>query len=272
MAFCTNCGQQMADGAKFCANCGTASVQTTSESDNARKNVYEGEIHKCPNCGEILKSFETVCPTCNFELRGAPASSAVKDLAKKLENATSEKEKIFIIKNFPIPNTREDILEFMFWASSNFDVEYYASHLNEDDITDAWLAKIELCYNKARLVLSENDVNRIEKIYLEIKSKISKASFSKKYRNVISIACITIGLLLIMTQNTIVGTIGLVLLAVGIARIVTEKRKTTDQQANYYTVKKGFSSWSTQGKVWWIILNVFTLGIPAIIYIYYKNN
>ena len=48
MAFCSNCGQQLDDKAKFCSACGTSrSVQQTAN-ENKRKTVYEGEIRKCP--------------------------------------------------------------------------------------------------------------------------------------------------------------------------------------------------------------------------------
>lgn len=66
MAFCINCGQELAEGAKFCANCGKA---VTGESTiSQRKTVYEGNLHKCPNCGEVLNSFVTNCPTCGHEI------------------------------------------------------------------------------------------------------------------------------------------------------------------------------------------------------------
>ena len=39
-----------------------------------------------------------------------------------------------------IPNTKEDIFEFMLLASSNFDAFYYATHLHVEDISDAWLS------------------------------------------------------------------------------------------------------------------------------------
>lgn len=173
MAFCTNCGQQVTDGAKFCANCGTPISQNAPNTE--RKTVFDGEIHKCPHCGEVLKAFETVCPMCKFEIRGAKGSNAVKELAEKLENASSEKQRIIIIKNFPIPNTKEDIFEFMLLASSNFDVSYYATHLHEEDISDAWLTKIEQCYQKAKLAFgSHSDFERIESIYLEIKNECAE--------------------------------------------------------------------------------------------------
>ena len=83
MAFCTNCGQQVADGAKFCANCGTPITQSNTKTE--RKTVFDGEIHKCSHCGEVLKAFETVCPSCKFEIRGTKSSSAVSELVKKIE-------------------------------------------------------------------------------------------------------------------------------------------------------------------------------------------
>ena len=55
MAFCINCGQELTEGAKFCANCGK--VVNGENPTPQRKTVYEGQIHKCPNCGEVLGAF-----------------------------------------------------------------------------------------------------------------------------------------------------------------------------------------------------------------------
>ena len=164
MSFCINCGEQLSNQAKFCANCGTPAKQNSSNTE--RKTVYDGEIHKCPHCGELLKAFETVCPTCQFELRGAKSSNSVSQLAEKLENAQSENQKITIIKNFPIPNTKEDIFEFMFLAYSNFDAKYYAEHQDVEDISDAWLAKIEQCYSKAKFSFGNaKEFEHIQNLY-----------------------------------------------------------------------------------------------------------
>lgn len=53
MAFCMNCGQEIPNGAKFCSNCGTATGEIKVETSE-RKTTYDGELHKCPNCGELL--------------------------------------------------------------------------------------------------------------------------------------------------------------------------------------------------------------------------
>ncbi len=177
MAFCINCGKKLNIGAKFCGECGTPISSVEYECDT----VLEGNIHKCRHCGKTLKAFEANCPACGTELRGVGSSNAIGLLAEKLENATSDQQRIVIVKNFPIPNTREDIFEFMLLASSNFDSSYYATHLHEEDISDAWLTKIEQCYSKARLSFGNHpDFKRIESIYLEIKANCAEMEYKVK--------------------------------------------------------------------------------------------
>ena len=74
MAFCSNCGERIEEGANFCNKCG----KPVNENYSSRKVTYEGEIHKCPNCGEILNSFVSNCPTCGYELRSVNTSNTVK--------------------------------------------------------------------------------------------------------------------------------------------------------------------------------------------------
>ena len=102
MAFCSNCGQKLTEGAKFCNNCGTAvgvvqpkketvvtpsPIQTppteeirkpqNDEPITKRQTVYDGEIHKCPHCGEVIEAFMAKCPTCGFELNSKKVSSTL---------------------------------------------------------------------------------------------------------------------------------------------------------------------------------------------------
>lgn len=142
MAFCMNCGQQLPDGAKFCSSCGTAAGMVKPEGSQ-RKTVYDGELHKCPGCGETLDAFVTTCPTCGYELRGAKVTSVVNELAKKLEATNSIEQKKELIRNFYIPNTKEDIHEFFMLALSQ--VKIGGTH------TDAWMVKLEQAYQKAEL-------------------------------------------------------------------------------------------------------------------------
>ncbi|HIT34569.1 MAG TPA: zinc ribbon domain-containing protein [Candidatus Faecousia intestinigallinarum] len=86
MAFCINCGQELAEEAKFCASCGKAVGASQNGAKEKRKTVYEGNLHKCPNCGEAVNSFVTNCPTCGHEIRDAQSVSSVRLLAMKLEH------------------------------------------------------------------------------------------------------------------------------------------------------------------------------------------
>ena len=85
MAFCTECGHQLAEGAKFCFECGAKVNEPVVSRQESRKVVYDGEVHKCPNCGEIMDAYESVCKSCGYERRGTKATSSVQILAKKLE-------------------------------------------------------------------------------------------------------------------------------------------------------------------------------------------
>ena len=182
MAFCTNCGQELPLGANFCPKCGTATKETYDDVAR-RKTVYDGELHKCPNCGELIDSFVTTCPSCNYELRGAKAPSIVREFADKLEqiehtrepqklhsligmlygsdgriNKTDE-QKINLIRSFSIPNTKEDVFEFAILAASNIDLKLYGlgnSMLSASQraVSDAWYAKFEQAYEKASLLFA----------------------------------------------------------------------------------------------------------------------
>ena len=167
MAFCINCGQQLAEGAKFCANCGKE--VNDSSSTMQRKSTYDGEIHKCPNCGEVLGAFVPVCPSCGYELRGAQSTKAIKDFSLKIEQAVSDEQKVTLIRNFPVPNTKEDIFEFMILASTNITGE------QQKKVFDAWLVKFEQSYQKAQLVIKDSsDMARIKAIYDKAQKQVGK--------------------------------------------------------------------------------------------------
>ena len=183
MPFCTNCGRQIANDAKFCDGCGIPIRQNILTNGIEGKIVFDNEIHKCSYCGAILKSFETVCPFCKLELRGSKSSNTIKEFEEKLEKATSENQRIIIVKNFPVPNTKEDIFEFMLLASSNFDMSYYLSHINEEDLSDAWLAKIKQCYQKAKLSFSNTiDFEKIQSIYDKITNNLDSIQQQEQQR------------------------------------------------------------------------------------------
>lgn len=130
----------------------------------------------------MLDSFTTVCPACGYELRGSSTTSAVKEFATKLDNVTTEYQKENIIRSFPIPNTKEDIFEFMILASSNID-----EHPNKE-VFNAWIAKFEQCYQKAKLSFKqESDFVKIQAIYEKTQKTIKKIRRKGPVRKLLTI-------------------------------------------------------------------------------------
>lgn len=204
MAFCSNCGTKLNDGARFCQGCGAPVSNSTAERYTRCEFEYEGKIIKCPNCGELLASFQARCPACGHEIREAKVSSVVKEFASKLEaieaiadptrkgflrkklekDEISEKEerKIELIRSFPVPNTKEDMLEFMILATSCISYDLYDSCKSESvsrgpkEVNAAWYAKVQQVYEKAkRSNFSDDTFQQIESLYTKCKYDIRHA-------------------------------------------------------------------------------------------------
>lgn len=175
MLFCSNCGKQLEDDAKFCSGCGKV-VNSNTSTESKRKVEYKGTIHKCPNCGEILDAFTVKCPSCDYEIRDASVTESVKDFSYKLENARNDKDKASIIRHFPIPNDKEDIWEFLILAATNVDGKI------DSEISDAWLVKLEQVMRKAKILFDDDESIKVEKQYAEILKKLNKEKTIKNAR------------------------------------------------------------------------------------------
>lgn len=169
MEYCTSCGRELPSDAKFCPECGSPTGQVFAK----RKTIYEGEVRKCPQCGGVINAFVSVCPSCGHEMRGASATSVVHDLAMQLEKTHSTSEKERLIRNFYIPNTREDIIECLILASSNIETN--------SDCSDAWAAKLEQIYQKAKLTFG----NSTEFEYVETMYNKAVKNF-RKQKNILT--------------------------------------------------------------------------------------
>lgn len=221
MPFCTQCGQSLAKGAKFCSNCGAP-----VEEDASRKQVFEGELRKCPHCGEPLKSFEVVCPVCGYELRGVKASKTTQQLAEEIaqiertrpKQKRREKKKFFsndvdepdeidksianLIQTFPIPNSKEDVIEFIVLAMSNADTEVLdslekngANWAARNIISEAWINKLEQAYQKAKILFGESpEFSELQAMYEKKQIEIRKGrkKSSRSNRNALIGFCIFI--------------------------------------------------------------------------------
>lgn len=167
---CNICGAENTNDSLSCERCG-------AKLDKKKNSSFEGELHKCPSCGEMLNSFSTVCPSCKYEIRGRKANSSIKEFAKKLlDNKTDDSE---IILYEPIPNTVSDLIEFALFAHNKFNLGKY---LNDDSEAKAWLSKIDECYAKAKVLsMDKSDFFKVESIYKDVHKKIDDFYASVEY-------------------------------------------------------------------------------------------
>ena len=248
MKYCMNCGKQLPDDAKFCVSCGTpVQTETPPPPPQPQKNVEKaGTLHKCPNCGEVLDSFTAICPACGYEVRGAKAASSVQTFAEQLDQIEAEQmpvsskksvmktvlgkdlsdlsakselafdsqkrsKKLNLISNFPIPNTKEDILEFMFLAVSNIQ----GSAGLDDALLSAWTGKLEQAYRKAKISMrNDPDFKEIEAIYSQV---VQKARLKKMWPAILLGGLFGLGFFMMGIERNPILTIFLTIAVVGLA-------------------------------------------------------
>ena len=178
MPYCYNCGNLLQDNVKFCSKCGTA-----VDNDETFQT-------KCISCGANLKSFELYCPFCGNEIRNAKPLNSVNDLSKQLQaihqshnnfsnNLSSffksrlsldsvDKQQSALISSYAIPNSKEDLIEFIILASSNINSKSGTGELStsEQALSDAWESKLNQAYEKAKISFNnDSDFIKIKRIY-----------------------------------------------------------------------------------------------------------
>ena len=162
------------------------------------KSNKEGEIKKCPSCGAPSQSFATKCPDCGHEFRNSSTSNSIQLFFDKLQSIDFEEnnrihestgidkwlggdntlkieQRIFqrqisLLGSFPIPNTKEDIIEFLamavpeatkklgFFAKMSGSIESHKGELKK-----AYFAKCEQIIMKARFSMKD-DKKTLEEI------------------------------------------------------------------------------------------------------------
>ncbi len=159
------------------------------------------EARKCPKCGQPLSGLTAVCPLCGYEIRNAKTADAISNLTKEInrlnqkrntvadaiasklsgrkENPTDEKI-ASVIQNFVVPNTKEEIFEFMILAAGYMDAKFLAGKQKVSEVADivikAWASKFEQTFQKARYSFGQDkDFAKIENLYNEKMEEIEEA-------------------------------------------------------------------------------------------------
>jgi hypothetical protein len=172
-------------------------TQTASQSTSAAaapKSEKFGDIRKCPACGAMVSSFSAKCSDCGHEFSNIAANASIQKLFQMLNDAEDtrkedvqydnplkalggfyskafssiggpgkvDKKKMEIISNFPIPTTKEDILEFLSLAVpkaktiGNFLTKNNPENKSHNEFALVWKTKCEQIIMKARFSLKED--------------------------------------------------------------------------------------------------------------------
>lgn len=177
MACCSSCGNEIKEGSRFCDLCGNEILR----SYRVERKV---KIMNCPQCGASINTFLNKCESCGTEFRGLDTSKSIKKFAEKLLDADSDKQRIILIKSFPIPNTKEDIIEYMILADSHigYDENAYKSE-DVEEYEEAWMAKFLQAYQKAMLVFAhDKDFSRIQAMYKNTLARRENADNERKLK------------------------------------------------------------------------------------------
>lgn len=155
--------------------------QPKTETAAPKSNKF-GDVKKCPSCGAIVQSYQGACPECGYAFEGLTANSSAQKLAEKIDEimkeasetsdkamASSNSKGLFgmgkdvmsgtmrvqqaeesaqkriqeVIKNFPIPNTKSDLMEFIITMKLKSQSGQNAS---------AYFAKYAECIEKAKFL------------------------------------------------------------------------------------------------------------------------
>jgi predicted RNA-binding Zn-ribbon protein involved in translation (DUF1610 family) len=167
------------------------------EKENEPKSDKFGDVNKCPACGAVVISFTSKCADCGSDYTNIEANASIQKLFKMLDEVESQrddqitassilgglfnngigggalssilgggnktdKRKKEIISTFPIPNTKNDILEFLTLAfpkatqKGNFLTKNNPENIDHNEFVPVWKAKTEQIIMKARFALKED--------------------------------------------------------------------------------------------------------------------
>ncbi|WP_418851941.1 hypothetical protein [Prevotella sp.] len=146
-------------------------VNTQQHVTASKSNKY-GEIKKCPNCGAIVDAFQTCCPECGHSFQNVAANSSITVLFQKLDELTANssgwkqiwygnqnpelKRKISLITTFPVPTTKDDILEFLSTGVPLAKAPGFLAPYDQKAIAKAWRDKCQQIIIKARFSMKDD--------------------------------------------------------------------------------------------------------------------
>jgi hypothetical protein len=160
-----------------------------------------GTVSTCPSCGATIKTMTLECSDCGHEFSNIKSNKTITNLLEKLDSLHNNKvldefdideRSSKIIANTPIPNSKEDLLEFLTVCCSQVGGEHYST-------SSAWGNKGREALLKAKIIFRQdtatlNMLADFEKLLNNSKNKLRNAWI------IILIVFAFLGMLLIYTN------------------------------------------------------------------------
>ena len=171
-------------------------ISTEESKPPIKEEESKSKLVRCPACGEIVDKNAIICPSCGYAIRDV-ADGSIALLSQKLDlieskrpqkrenephtTTATDERKINLIRSWPIPNNKDDLIEFAAMASGNCIAppNDYMYRTAEDALADAWRSKFDQAYVKAEHLFGDSeDFALLE----ELKTDIQKRAFISRLR------------------------------------------------------------------------------------------
>jgi hypothetical protein len=184
------------------------------EASKPKQKEKVGNIKTCPACGASVNSLELNCLACGHEYVNKKSNSNLQDFLSKFENISKSanndlkfgtahiaqqntiQAKSELIQNYPIPNNKEDLMEFLAYCISKGQDYSYNSYFGilAGNLSGSWRMKSKEIIDWSKTIL-RND----EEFKSFVKSKENQLSKIYRKRNLTIIITITLfcGLLIL---------------------------------------------------------------------------
>jgi hypothetical protein len=156
----------------------------------------KGSINKCPSCGAQLGAFVSSCEACGHEFTDIDANRSITALVDRFEEIEREvdhkgikgknrlkailEKKARVIRDFPVPNSREDLQQLMFFIQPKI-----VNSVQPDPNIEDWRVKFIEVLNRAKNAYRNDatalaEFDRIEK---SLDSSVARSLQLKARRN-----------------------------------------------------------------------------------------
>ena len=177
-------------------------AKITAESEENKREKWHGKLIKCPACGAFVEPGIAKCTACGYAFSGIEANKSAEKLSEQLQiveakhKGVSEAEKDVkaeamstVIASFPIPNTKEDLMEFLLVLKTGF--TKYTSYGSDYKIKQAYRAKMLECIDKIQISFPNDDL--FQRQILNIQKTIEESDAADKKQTKYVLGCLIVG-------------------------------------------------------------------------------